>query len=193
MLVTGPTGSGKSTTLAALMQYIADQHPVHVITIEDPIEFLLHDDAAPSPSARWAPTRRASPRRCSNALRQDPDVIMVGEMRDPETVSTVITAAETGHLVFSTLHTNDTAQTVDRILDTFPPDQQTQVRFQLAQVLKGVVSMKLVERRDGSGPDRGARDPAHLARRREDDRDRARPPSCSSASSPRSATTACSR
>ena len=86
-----------------------------------------------------------------NSLRQDPDVIMVGEMRDPETVSTVITAAETGHLVFSTLHTNDTGQTIDRILDNFPPGQQTQVRFQLSQVLRGVVSMQLVRRRDGSG------------------------------------------
>jgi len=151
VLVTGPTGSGKSTTLAAMIKHITGRRPAHVITIEDPMEFLFTDDVA-TISQREVGTDTVSFREAlRNAMRQDPDVIMVGEMRDPETVSTVITAAETGHLVFSTLHTNSATQTVDRILDTFPPDQQGQVRTQLAQVLKGVVSMKLVERQDGAG------------------------------------------
>lgn len=151
VLVTGPTGSGKSTTLAALIRYIASRRPVHVITIEDPMEFLFTDDMA-SISQREVGTDTVSfSEALRNAMRQDPDVIMVGEMRDPETVSTVITAAETGHLVFSTLHTNSATQTVDRILDTFPADQQGQIRAQLGQILKGVVSMKLVEREDGKG------------------------------------------
>jgi len=151
VLVTGPTGSGKSTTLAALIRYISARRPVHVITIEDPMEFLFTDDMA-SISQREVGTDTVSfSEALRNAMRQDPDVIMVGEMRDPETVSTVITAAETGHLVFSTLHTNSATQTVDRILDTFPSNQQGQVRAQLGQILKGVVSMKLVEREDGNG------------------------------------------
>ena len=152
VLVTGPTGSGKSTTLAAMIRYITEHEPVHVVTIEDPIEFLFTDDmAADLPARGRAPTRRSFNEALRNAMRQDPDVIMVGEMRDPETVSTVITAAETGHLVFSTLHTNSAPQTIDRIIDTFPADQQPQIRAQLALVLKGVVSMKLVERADGQG------------------------------------------
>ncbi|HXO20417.1 MAG TPA: PilT/PilU family type 4a pilus ATPase [Thermoanaerobaculia bacterium] len=151
VLVTGPTGSGKSTTLAGLIQHIAQRRPVHIITVEDPMEFLFSDDIA-SISQREVGTDTISfAEAIKNAMRQDPDVIMVGEMRDPETVATVITAAETGHLVFSTLHTNSSTQTVDRILDTFPSNQQVQVRAQLAQVLKGVVSMKLVERQDGQG------------------------------------------
>ncbi len=151
VLITGPTGSGKSTTLAAMIKYVSARRPVHVITIEDPMEFLFTDDVS-SISQREVGTDTTSfAEALRNALRQDPDVIMVGEMRDPETVGTVITAAETGHLVFSTLHTNNTIQTVDRILDTFPPDQQSQVRAQLSQILKGVVSMKLVERQDGGG------------------------------------------
>ncbi|MEM7050735.1 MAG: PilT/PilU family type 4a pilus ATPase [Acidobacteriota bacterium] len=151
VLVTGPTGSGKSTTLAALVKHITHRRPVHVITIEDPMEFLFTDGVA-TLSQRELGTDTVSFREAlRNALRQDPDVIMVGEMRDPETISTVITAAETGHLVFSTLHTNSASQTVDRILDAFPPEQQSQVRAQLGQVLKGVASMKLVERSDGRG------------------------------------------
>lgn len=151
VLVTGPTGSGKSTTLAALIKYITRSRPVHVITIEDPMEFLFSDDVA-SISQRELGTDTVSfSEALRNAMRQDPDVIMVGEMRDPETIHTVITAAETGHLVFSTLHTNTAPQTVDRILDSFPADQQGQIRAQLAQVLHAVVSMKLVERRDGQG------------------------------------------
>jgi twitching motility protein PilT len=151
VLVTGPTGSGKSTTLAALIRYITTRRPVHVITIEDPMEFLFTDDMASISQREVGTDTGTFSEALRNAMRQDPDVIMVGEMRDPETVSTVITAAETGHLVFSTLHTNSAPQTVDRILDTFPADQQGQVRAQLAQILKGVVSMKLVERQDGQG------------------------------------------
>lgn len=151
VLVTGPTGSGKSTTLAALIKYITHTRPVHVITIEDPMEFLFGDNMA-SISQRELGTDTVSfSEALRNAMRQDPDVIMVGEMRDPETIQTVITAAETGHLVFSTLHTNTAPQTIDRILDSFPSDQQGQIRAQLAQVLHAVVSMKLVERRDGQG------------------------------------------
>ncbi len=150
VLVTGPTGSGKSTTLAALIKHISATRPVHVITIEDPLEFLFADDMA-SISQREVGTDTMKFREAlRNAMRQDPDVIMVGEMRDPDTIQTVITAAETGHLVFSTLHTNSAAQTIDRILDSFPAEQQAQIRAQLAQVLKGVVSMKLVERADRS-------------------------------------------
>lgn len=149
VLVTGATGSGKSTTLAALIKYISANRPVHVITIEDPMEFLFADGMA-SISQRELGTDTMHFREAlRNAMRQDPDVIMVGEMRDPETIGTVISAAETGHLVFSTLHTNSAAQTIDRILDSFPADQQGQVRTQLAQVLKAVVSMKLVEHADG--------------------------------------------
>jgi twitching motility protein PilT len=151
VLVTGPTGSGKSTTLAALIKYISTRTPGHVITIEDPIEFLFSDGAATISQREVGTDTVSFTEALRNAMRQDPDIIMVGEMRDPETVSTVITAAETGHLVFSTLHTNSAPQTVDRILDTFPPNQQSQVRSQLAQVLKGVVSMQLVERDDGGG------------------------------------------
>ncbi len=151
ILVTGPTGSGKSTTLAALINRIARRRSAHVITIEDPIEFLFLDDVA-SISQREVGTDTPSfAEALRNAMRQDPDVIMVGEMRDQETISTVITAAETGHLVFSTLHTNSATQSIDRILDSAPSSQQKQLRVQLEQVLKGVVSMKLVERRDGSG------------------------------------------
>ncbi|MEM7349372.1 MAG: PilT/PilU family type 4a pilus ATPase [Acidobacteriota bacterium] len=151
VLVTGPTGSGKSTTLAALIKYIAATRPVHVITIEDPMEFLFSDNMASISQRELGTDTIGFTTALINAMRQDPDVIMVGEMRDPETIQTVITAAETGHLVFSTLHTNSATQTVDRILDSFPADQQGQVRAQLSQVLKSVVSMKLVGRRGGEG------------------------------------------
>jgi len=151
VLITGPTGSGKSTTLAAIIQEITHNRPCHVVTIEDPIEFLFGDHLA-TVSQREVGTDTPSFREAlRNAMRQDPDVIMVGEMRDPETISTVITAAETGHLVFSTLHTNNASQTVDRIIDSFSPEQQGQVRSQLAQVLRAVVSMTLLPKADGSG------------------------------------------
>ncbi|MCZ6727910.1 MAG: PilT/PilU family type 4a pilus ATPase [Acidobacteria bacterium] len=151
VLITGPTGSGKSTTLAAMINRIARRRSAHVITIEDPIEFLFLDDVA-SISQREVGTDTPSfGRALRDVVRQDPDVIMVGEMRDQETISTVITAAETGHLVFSTLHTNSATQSIDRILDSAPVNQQKQLRVQLEQVLKGVVSMMLVERADGKG------------------------------------------
>jgi twitching motility protein PilT len=151
VVVTGPTGSGKSTTLAALIRHILGQRPVHVITIEDPVEFLFVDDVASVAQRELGTDTYSFAEALRNTLRQDPDVIMVGEMRDPETIATAITAAETGHLVFSTLHTNSAPQSVDRILDSFPGNQQSQVRAQLSQILKGVVSMKLVERDDGGG------------------------------------------
>ncbi|MDX1501442.1 MAG: PilT/PilU family type 4a pilus ATPase [Thermoanaerobaculia bacterium] len=151
VLVTGPTGSGKSTTLAALLRHISTRRMVHILTIEDPIEFLFADHMSTISQREVGTDTPTFAEALRNALRQDPDVIMVGEMRDPETVATVITAAETGHLVFSTLHTNSASQTVDRVLDNFPASQQKQVRAQLAQVLKGVVSMKLVERAGGEG------------------------------------------
>ncbi|NUP99316.1 MAG: type IV pilus twitching motility protein PilT [Armatimonadetes bacterium] len=144
VLVTGPTGSGKSTTLAAMIEHINDRRQAHIMTIEDPVEFVYADRNSVINQREVgldAPTFSSALR---HVLRQDPDVILVGEMRDPETISTAITAAETGHLVFSTLHTNDAPQTVDRILDTFPPEQQLQVRMQLSTVLRAVVSQRLV-------------------------------------------------
>ena len=151
VLVTGPTGSGKSTTLAAMINRVVKTRPDHVITIEDPIEFLFSDDLSSVAQREVGMDTISFTEALRNAMRQDPDVIMVGEMRDPETISTVLTAAETGHLVFSTLHTNSAMQTIDRILDSFPSEQQKQIRLQMAQVLKGVVSMQLLERADSSG------------------------------------------
>jgi twitching motility protein PilT len=151
VLITGPTGSGKSSTLAAMMRLVAETRPVHVVTIEDPIEFLIPDGMA-SVSQREIGTDTPSfSAALRNALRQDPDVIMVGEMRDDETVHTVLAAAETGHLVFSTLHTNSAAQTVDRIVNGFSGGAPEQVRQQLAAVLEAAVSLQLVPRADGRG------------------------------------------
>ena len=151
VLITGPTGSGKSSTLAALMKLISDTRLSHIITIEDPIEFLLKD-AKGAVSQREVGTDTPSfSHALRNALRQDPDVIMVGEMRDRDTMQTVLTAAETGHLVFSTLHTNSAAQTIDRIIDAFPAESHRQIRQQLSSVLQAVVCHSLVERADGSG------------------------------------------
>lgn len=151
VLVTGPTGSGKSTSLAAMIKHITQTRPVNLITIEDPMEFLIADDMATISQREVGTDTPSFGEALKNAMRQDPDIIMVGEMRDPETMSTVISAAETGHLVFSTLHTNSSTQTVDRILDSFPANQQSQIRSQLAQVLRAVISIKLVERADGKG------------------------------------------
>src|SRR3954447_16845448 len=149
VLVTGPTGSGKSTTLAAMIDMINDDRHEHILTIEDPIEFLhrhknciVNQRELGTDAASFADGLKA-------ALRQDPDVILVGEMRDLETMSTALTAAETGHLVFATLHTQDTAQTVDRIVDSFPPAQQHQVRTQLSIALQGIVTQQLIPTSDG--------------------------------------------
>jgi len=151
VLVTGPTGSGKSTTLASLIDYINRNRACHIVTIEDPIEYLhkhqkslVNQREVGNDTYSFANALRA-------VLRQDPDVILVGEMRDLETISTAISAAETGHLVFSTLHTNDATQSVDRIIDVFPPHQQQQIRVQLAAVLQGIMSQQLLPRASGRG------------------------------------------
>lgn len=151
ILVTGPTGSGKSTTLAAMIDYINSTRSAHILTLEDPIEYLhrhnksiVNQREIGHDSMSYANALRAS-------LRQDPDVILIGEMRDLETMSIAITAAETGHLVLSTLHTTGAVATVDRIIDVFPPNQQEQIRVQLASVLQGVISQQLIKRADNTG------------------------------------------
>jgi twitching motility protein PilT len=150
VLVTGPTGSGKSTTLAAIIDLVNQQRPCHIITIEEPIEFV-HESKMALVSQRDVGTDTASfATALRQALRQDPDVILVGEMRDLETISTAVTAAETGHLVFATLHTQDAAQTIDRIVDAFPSEQQAQVRVQVASTLQGIITQQLVPTADGT-------------------------------------------
>ena len=149
VLVTGPTGSGKSTTLAAMIVEIAEHEPLHIVTIEDPIEFLFQDKTAAISQREVGTDTTTFKEALRNAMRQDPDVIMVGEMRDVETMQTVLTAAETGHLVFSTLHTNNAAQTLDRIIDAFPPEQHKQIRSQLSLVLRGIISLKLIKTNSG--------------------------------------------
>lgn len=151
ILVTGTTGSGKSTTLAAMIDYINTTRTAHIITIEDPIEFLHRDKKSIVNQREIGTDTFTFGDALRSALRQDPDVILVGEMRDFETISTAITAAETGHLVLSTLHTVDAAETINRIITVFPPYQQKQVRMQLASVIKGIVSQRLVARADGKG------------------------------------------
>jgi twitching motility protein PilT len=151
VLVTGPTGSGKSTSLAAMLDLINESREEHILTIEDPIEFLhRHKRCIVNQRELGADTKSFSA-GLKAGLRQDPDVILVGEMRDLETISTALTAAETGHLVFATLHTQDTAQTVDRVVDVFPPEQQQQVRVQLSVALQGIVTQQLLQRADGNG------------------------------------------
>jgi len=151
VVVTGPTGSGKSTTLAAMINQVNTEQSCHIITVEDPIEYLhphkksivnQREVYSDTPSFRLA---------LRDSLREDPDVILVGEMRDLETISTAITAAETGHLVFATLHTVDAVQTIDRIIDVFPEGQQSQIRLQTSLALQGVVSQRLIPRADGKG------------------------------------------
>ena len=151
ILVTGATGSGKSTTLAAIIDYINANRKAHIVTIEDPIEFLHRDKKSIINQREVGSDTTGYSTALKGALRQDPDVILVGEMRDHETIETALTAAETGHLVLSTLHTIDATETVNRIISVFPPFQQRQMRIQLAAVLKGVVSMRLVPRLDGKG------------------------------------------
>jgi twitching motility protein PilT len=151
VLVTGPTGSGKSTTLAAMLDSINEDRQEHILTIEDPIEFLHKHKKCIVNQRELGADAQTFALGLKAALRQDPDVILVGEMRDLETISTALTAAETGHLVFATLHTQDTAQTVDRIVDVFPPDQQQQVRVQLSVSLQGIVTQQLLPTADGNG------------------------------------------
>ncbi len=144
VLVTGPTGSGKSTTLAAMVDYINSNHPVHILTVEDPIEFLHTSKRAVIHQRELGQDTRSFENALKSALREDPDVILVGEMRDLETIGLALTAAETGHLVMGTLHTSSAMQTVDRIVDVFPPEQQQQVRVQLANSLVAVFSQALL-------------------------------------------------
>ncbi|QGS69022.1 PilT/PilU family type 4a pilus ATPase [Oceanobacillus sp. 143] len=151
ILVTGPTGSGKSTTLAAIIDYINQSSAKHVITLEDPIEYEHHHQRSIVNQREVGMDTESFANGLRAALRQDPDIILVGEMRDYETISTAITAAETGHLVLATLHTTSAAQTIDRIIDVFPPFQQPQIRIQLASVLEGIISQRLLRRADGSG------------------------------------------
>ncbi len=151
VLVTGTTGSGKSTTLAAMIDHINKTRPAHVMTVEDPIEFLHRDNRAMVNQREVAVDTRSFAQALRSALRQDPDVILVGEMRDFETIETGLLAAETGHLVLSTLHTLDATETINRIIAVFPPHQQKQIRLQLASVLRAVVSQRLLPRIDGKG------------------------------------------
>ena len=151
VLVTGPTGSGKSTTLAAIIDKINHNRDAHVITLEDPIEYLHRHDMSIVNQREIGLDSQTYANALRAALREDPDVILVGEMRDFETISVAITAAETGHLVLSTLHTIGAASTVDRVIDVFPPHQQQQIRVQLANVLEAVISQQLLPTADGKG------------------------------------------
>src|SRR5437667_4946521 len=151
VLVTGTTGSGKSTTLAALVDHVNKTRCAHVMTVEDPIEFLHRDYQSIINQREVAVDTRSFAQALRSALRQDPDVILVGEMRDFETIETGLLAAETGHLVFSTLHTLDATETINRIIAVYPPHQQKQVRVQLASVLRAVISQRLVPKADGKG------------------------------------------
>ncbi len=151
ILVTGTTGSGKSTTLAAMIDYINENRTYNIITIEDPIEFLHRDKKSIINQREVGTDTESFAKALRAALRQDPDVILVGEMRDFETIQTALVAAETGHLVMSTLHTTDATETVNRIISVFPPYQHQQIRIQLASVLRGIISMRLVPKADGHG------------------------------------------
>jgi twitching motility protein PilT len=151
ILVTGTTGSGKSTTLASMIDYINENRTCNIITIEDPVEYLHKDKKSLISQREVGFDTLSFGKALTSSLRQDPDVILVGEMRDYETIETALTAAETGHLVLSTLHTLDAAETINRIISVFPPFHQRQVRMQLSGILKGVVSQRLVPRADGKG------------------------------------------
>jgi len=151
VLVTGTTGSGKSTTLASMIDYINSSRSRHIITIEDPIEYVHEDKQSILSQRELLQDTLSYPEALKHAVRQDPDVILLGEMRDLETMSAALTAAQTGHLVLSTIHTIDAVQTVNRIIDVFPPHQQNQIRFQLADTLRGVISQRLLPHTAGSG------------------------------------------
>lgn len=151
VLVTGETGSGKSTTLASLINKINNEYQKHIITIEDPIEFVHQHRMSVVNQREIGIDTMSFANALRAALREDPDVVLVGEMRDLETIETALTAAETGHLVFSTLHTNSAPSTIDRIVDVFPANQQDQIRVQLANVLEGIVCQQLIPRREGNG------------------------------------------
>lgn len=151
ILVTGATGSGKSTTQAAMIDLINNTKTCHIITIEDPIEFLHENKKSMIEQREIGSDTYSFSNALNRVLRQDPDVILIGEMRDLDTISTAVTAAETGHLVISTLHTNDAVQTIDRIVDVFPPHQQNQIRMQLSLSLQGIISQQLIPKADGSG------------------------------------------
>ena len=151
VVVTGPTGSGKSTSLAAMVDLINSTRPVHIMTVEDPIEYLHKHKKAIVNQREIGADTDSFPNALKYVLRQDPDVILIGEMRDIETISTALTAAETGHLVFTTLHTQDAPQTIDRIIDVFPPHQHQQIRMQLASSLQCIVAQQLLPTIDGTG------------------------------------------
>ncbi len=151
VLVTGTTGSGKSSTLAAMIDYINANRSGHILTIEDPIEFLHRDKKCLVNQREVGMDTPSFSEALRSALRQDPDIILVGEMRDYETISTALLAAETGHLVMSTLHTLDATETINRVISVFPPYQQKQIRLQLAAVLKGIIAQRLIPRADGKG------------------------------------------
>ncbi|MBI3912223.1 MAG: type IV pilus twitching motility protein PilT [Armatimonadetes bacterium] len=151
ILVTGPTGCGKSTTLAAMIDYINEHRQCHIITVEDPLEFLHQDKKCAIEQRELAEDTHSFAEALRHVMRQAPDVILVGEMRDLETIALAITAAETGHLVFATLHTTDAPQTVDRVIDVFPPDQQNQIRMQFSVTLASVISQVLLPRKEEVG------------------------------------------
>jgi twitching motility protein PilT len=151
VLVTGPTGSGKSTTLAAIIDHINRNRRCHVITIEDPIEFVHQDNLSTINQRELEIDTHSFAAALKHVMRQNPDVILVGEMRDLETISLAITAAETGHLVFATLHTTDAPQTIDRVIDVFPPAQQNQIRMQLSATIQAVISQTLLPKAEGTG------------------------------------------
>lgn len=151
ILITGPTGHGKSTTLAAMINYINSKRKCHIVTIEDPIEFLHRHNKSVINQREIGADTKCYANALRAVLREDPDVILIGEMRDQETISIALTAAETGHLVLSTLHTIGSAKTIDRIIDVFPPHQQPQVRTQLSTVLMGIISQQLIRKADNKG------------------------------------------
>src|SRR5207249_2646241 len=149
VLVTGPTGAGKSTTLASMIEWINEHRACHVVTIEDPIEYVHHHRLSAVNQREVGTDTESFHQALRSAFREDPDVLLVGEMRDPESIETTLTIAETGHLVFATLHTNDAAQAIDRIVDVFAGNRQNQVRVQLANSLSGIISQRLLPRVDG--------------------------------------------